>query len=70
MDSNNKVVEIPKATRVPVKRGSRIRVQCGGGGGYGDPKDRDHDKILDDYKQEYISLDYVKKFYPNVKLDK
>jgi len=43
--------------------------QCGGGGGYGDPNDRDRDKVLDDYKQEYLSLEYVKRHYPNVKLE-
>ena len=40
----------------------------GGGGGYGSPDDRDHDKVIDDLKQEYISKDYVKKFYPKVKI--
>ena len=49
-----------------IKKWNRILVQCGGGGGYGDPKDRDVDKVLDDYKQEYISLDYIKRFYPHV----
>ena len=69
-DSDEKIIEVPKATRVPVKKGSRIRVQCGGGGGYGDPNDRDRDKVLDDYKQEYISLEYVRKFYPHVNISK
>ena len=30
--------------------------------------ERNHDKILDDYKQEYISKEYVSKFHPEVKI--
>ena len=50
----------PKTTRTPVRKGGKVLIQAGGGGGYGDPDDRDHDKVLDDYKQEYISLDLYK----------
>ena len=67
IESDNKK-SVPKATRVLVKKGNSILVQCGGGGGYGSPDERDHDKIIDDLKQEYISKDYVKKFYPKVKI--
>ena len=42
--------------------------QCGGGGGYGDPNDREASKVLDDYKQGYISKEYIEKFHPNVKI--
>ena len=37
-------------------------------GGYGDPKERDHSKIIDDVKQGYLSKEYVNKYYPDVKL--
>ena len=60
--------EVPKATRVPIKKGNKILLQCGGGGGYGDPKERDHSKIIDDVKQGYLSKEYVNKYYPDVKL--
>jgi N-methylhydantoinase B len=63
------IMTAPKTTRTPVRKGGKVLIQAGGGGGYGDPDDRDHDKVLDDYKQEYISLDYVKKFYPSIKLE-
>ena len=29
---------------------------------------RDHNKIIDDVKQGYISKEYVNKYYPDVKL--
>jgi N-methylhydantoinase B len=58
--------EVSKATRVPFSKGKKILLQCGGGGGYGNPKDRNEEKIIDDYKQEYISKSYVEKYYPNI----
>ena len=69
LDENEKSVEVPKATRVPITKGKRILLQCGGGGGYGDPKEREHSKVLDDLKQGYISRKYVKQHYPNVTLE-
>ena len=51
-----------------IEKGNSILVQCGGGGGYGSPDERDHDKVIDDLKQEYVSKEYVKKFYPKVKI--
>jgi len=60
---------IPKATRVLIKKGSKVLIQNGGGGGYGPPEERTKEKVLDDYKQEYISRDYIKKYYPEVILN-
>ena len=68
IDQEKKSIEVPKATRVSVTKGKRILLQCGGGGGYGDPKERETFKVLDDYKQGYISEQYIKKNHPNVKL--
>ena len=51
------------------KKGNRVLIQCGGGGGYGNPKQRNHEKVLDDYKQGYISKEYIKNFHPEVKLN-
>ena len=68
IDQDEKSIEVPKATRVPITKGKRILLQCGGGGGYGDPKERETAKVLDDYKQGYISENYIEKYYPNVKL--
>ena len=68
IDQNENSIEVPKATRIPITKGKRILLQCGGGGGYGDPKERETAKVLDDYKQGYISENYIEKYYPNVKL--
>ena len=66
IDQDEKSIEVPKATRIPITKGKRILLQCGGGGGYGDPKERETAKVLDDYKQGYISENYIEKYYPNV----
>ena len=68
IDQDEKSIEVPKATRIPITKGKRILLQCGGGGGYGNPKERETAKVLDDYKQGYISENYIEKYYPNVKL--
>ena len=60
---------IPKATRVSIKKGSKVLIQNGGGGGYGSPSERKKEKVLDDYKQQYISREYIKEYYPEVKLN-
>ena len=36
---------------------------------YGNPKERDKEKIIDDYKQEYISKKYIEKYHPNISKD-
>ena len=68
LDDNNNSTEVPKATRVPVTKGKRILLQCGGGGGYGNPLEREATKVVDDFKQGYISESYIKKHHSNVKL--
>ena len=67
-EDNTNTKGVAKATRVPVKKRKKIILQCGGGGGYGDPNEREASKVLDDYKQGYISKKYIEKFHPNVKI--
>jgi N-methylhydantoinase B len=42
-------------SNVHLKQGDRLRLVSPGGGGYGDPKDRDRALILNDIKQGYVS---------------
>ena len=44
-----------KPARVPLKKGDMIRMVTATGGGWGDPKHRPKDKLLDDIKNGYIS---------------
>ena len=42
---------------VMLNAGDRVRVHTGGGGGYGDPKTRDQDRVRNDLMRGYISRD-------------
>ena len=41
---------------VPAERGSVLRSQCGGGGGWGDPFQRSIDAVLADVRNEYVTI--------------
>ncbi len=48
---------------VPIKKGQRIMYDYGGGGGWGNPLDRETQAVLDDVLDEYVSVEAAKKFY-------
>jgi N-methylhydantoinase B len=44
-----------KVTEMPLKKGERIHIHSGGGGGYGDPRQRNRDAIRRDVVRGYVS---------------
>ena len=52
-----------KAMRQLVRDGDLISVQTGGGGGWGDPLERDPEKVQHDVRAGYISFEAAKKEY-------
>jgi 5-oxoprolinase (ATP-hydrolysing)/N-methylhydantoinase B len=52
-----------KYSNVPVKPGDRVRVQAPGGGGFGDPRERDRAQVIDDVREGYVTLDQAKALY-------
>ncbi|WP_272008780.1 hydantoinase B/oxoprolinase family protein [Roseovarius sp. ZX-A-9] len=48
---------------VAIRRGDRVLLRMPGGGGYGDPAERDPDAVLSDLKDGYISKEAAKKYY-------
>src|SRR5262249_52287782 len=48
-------VDCPKTAGFSVKKGSVISHRTGGGGGYGDPRLRDTQKLAEDVADEYVS---------------
>jgi N-methylhydantoinase B len=56
---------IGKVTRYKLPRGSTFEIYCGGGGGYGDPSDRDREAVLRDLQEGYISDEHAHEFYPD-----
>lgn len=52
-----------KANKIPLKRGSIVRMCTGGGGGFGDPKERDRDLVRHDVACGYLSKERAKEVY-------
>ncbi|MGH9026294.1 MAG: hydantoinase B/oxoprolinase family protein [Acidimicrobiia bacterium] len=48
---------------VPMKAGQRLLYDYGGGGGWGDPLDRDAAAVLDDVLDEYVSVEAAAREY-------
>ena len=48
---------------VPIHAGERIMYDYGGGGGWGDPLDRDPQAVLDDVIDEYVSIEGASRDY-------
>jgi N-methylhydantoinase B len=46
-----------------LKAGDRVRIWTGGGGGYGDPKHRDRERVRTDVMRGYVSPDAAREIY-------
>jgi N-methylhydantoinase B len=44
-----------KFSNIILKQGDQVRIVSSGGGGYGDPRDRDREKVRDDVRNHYVS---------------
>ena len=58
---------MPKKSGHKLNKGDKITFMTGGGGGYGNPKNRKHSSIKNDLKQEYLSVKYVEDNFKNYK---
>src|SRR5207302_1473011 len=57
------VAQHPKAT-VEIPAGARATVALPGGGGYGDPAERDPAALADDLAQGWITAEHARRAYP------
>ena len=48
---------------IPIAAGERIMFDYGGGGGWGDPLERDPQAVLDDVLDEYVSSEAARREY-------
>jgi N-methylhydantoinase B len=46
-----------------LKRGDVLRIETGGGGGYGHPFDRPADAVLADVRDGFVSIDAARRLY-------
>ena len=54
---------LPRATDLQAPKGSRVKVLTGGGGGYGDPLERNPIRVLQDVINGYVSLEAAAQHY-------
>jgi N-methylhydantoinase B len=54
-----------KATRLKVPKGATIELYDGGGGGYGDPAERDPEAVHDDIREGYFTEEFSRRNYPH-----
>jgi N-methylhydantoinase B len=54
---------VQKETRRPVSSEDVIRIETGGGGGWGDPFERDADAVRDDVTRGYVSVEAARDHY-------
>lgn len=54
---------LPSKCTVSIKRGEELVIKTPGGGGYGNPLNRDPEKVLDDYKNDLVSLSSAEEEY-------
>jgi N-methylhydantoinase B len=48
---------------IMLESGDRVTIQTGGGGGYGDPRRRDRDRVRTDVLRGYVSADAARAVY-------
>jgi N-methylhydantoinase B len=61
--SDNPFVVKDTANWVPLEPGERVVYDYGGGGGWGNPLDRDPQAVLDDVLDEYVSVEGAERDY-------
>lgn len=52
-----------KASRLPLRRGDVIRTMTGGGGGFGDPRERDPDAVRRDLRNRHVTPQAARELY-------
>ena len=62
-DSGPPLAPFGKVSRLPLRRGDLVRLVTGTGGGYGDPREREADRVLADLRDEIITPAEAGKYY-------
>ena len=52
-----------KVTDMPVSQGETISYEAGGGGGYGHAFEREPERVLEDVRNEYVSIEAARRDY-------
>jgi N-methylhydantoinase B len=52
-----------KFSDIYMKRGDIIRLETSGGGGYGDPRQRDPERVVHDVEEGFVSAEKAEQLY-------
>lgn len=63
INKDNSMRSLQMATALKIEAGTRLILISGGGGGWGDPIERDVKMVLEDLENEYINLDQAMNVY-------
>jgi N-methylhydantoinase B len=63
VDAGGNRAEVPKTAALELQPGERIVSRSGGGGGYGDPLDRDPASVLEDVLEGWVSVEQAAAVY-------
>jgi N-methylhydantoinase B len=63
LDRDGRRVDVPKAAALELQAGERIVSISNGGGGYGDPLDRDPAHVLEDVREGWVSAEHAREAY-------
>jgi N-methylhydantoinase B len=58
-----------KETRLRIPEGAKVHLHTGGGGGFGDPAERDPEAVHRDLRAGYITPEHARAHYPHVPVD-
>ena len=61
--TGGEAVPIPSKGTAPVESGALIRIETCGGGGYGPAWERDPERVLDDVREEKVSVERAREVY-------
>lgn len=56
-------IEIIKTPDQPIAKGDLLSIRTGGGGGYGNPLERDPERVLEDVLEELVSIEAARELY-------
>ena len=60
---DGKLIELPNCHQITIKHGETIVSYSAGGGGYGNPRRRDIERVAEDFNEGWISKERAKDAY-------
>ncbi len=63
VERDGQMLTVPSKANFPLQKGDRLIIETSGGGGFGDPRERERDAVLRDVEDGIITLDEARLVY-------